>query len=308
MAGKKKTTVESSAPKLELQEFNPTIAELNKMVLVTKNIVATDLKDKQQMEVVRENRITLKKARVEIEKAGKAYREDANAFLKKVLSKEKELIAIIEPEEVRLKAIEEEAGQLMIREERIEKLPTRKDRLSAIDRGRIPWATDEELLEMDSEVFEAFYNKCVAEHNENVRIQEQEHAAKMRAEYEQKAQQEQAKIDADRKKLEDEKAAIEKDRLDFEHKKEVDAAAAKAREEEQERTRKAAEQARVDAETSKQADTDKKAAEQEKLAKRQEFIKWREDLGYTAETAGDFKLVETEIGYDLFKKLGTFKK
>jgi hypothetical protein len=47
-------------------------------------------------------RMTLKNQRVEIEKAGKQARDDANAFSRAVIAAEKKLLAIIEPEETRL--------------------------------------------------------------------------------------------------------------------------------------------------------------------------------------------------------------
>jgi len=57
-------------------------------------------------EQCRSARITLKNQRVEIEKRGKAARDDANAFAKAVIAEEKKLIDIIQPEEKRLQAIE----------------------------------------------------------------------------------------------------------------------------------------------------------------------------------------------------------
>ncbi len=216
----------------DLEKFDPSVAELTKMVLATKGITATDLKDKAQLAIVRENRIALKNARVKITKIGKDLRDDANKFASAVIAKEKSLIAIIEPEEDRLEAIEEEAKALIIREERLEKLPARKERLTAID-NRTKWATDDELLEMDSTQFETFFNQCVAENNENLRVQaleeqaekeriakqeQDERDAKIKAEQDKK----QAELDAKEKKIADERAKIEKEKLEIAHKKEVE--------------------------------------------------------------------------------------
>ncbi len=52
-------------------------------------------------------RMRLKNTRVEIEKAGKVAREDATAFSKAVIAKEKELVGVIEPEESRLQALQD---------------------------------------------------------------------------------------------------------------------------------------------------------------------------------------------------------
>lgn len=51
-------------------------------------------------------RMKLKNTRVEITRRGKAAREDATAFSKAVIEKERELIAVIEPEEIRLQSLQ----------------------------------------------------------------------------------------------------------------------------------------------------------------------------------------------------------
>lgn len=53
-------------------------------------------------------RIELKTARVEIEKRGKAAREDAQTFCSAVISAEKELVGIVKPEEKRLQSMQDE--------------------------------------------------------------------------------------------------------------------------------------------------------------------------------------------------------
>jgi len=52
-------------------------------------------------------RMKLRNTRVEIEKRGKAAREDATAFSKAVIAKEKELIGVIAPEEDRLQLLQD---------------------------------------------------------------------------------------------------------------------------------------------------------------------------------------------------------
>lgn len=52
-------------------------------------------------------RVKLKFARVDIEKRGKAAREDAQAFAKAVIGKERELVEIIAPEEDRLQTLQD---------------------------------------------------------------------------------------------------------------------------------------------------------------------------------------------------------
>lgn len=53
-------------------------------------------------------RMALKNTRVAIEKLGKEARDDANAFSKAVIAKEKELLGIISPEEDRLQKLQEQ--------------------------------------------------------------------------------------------------------------------------------------------------------------------------------------------------------
>lgn len=253
---------------INIEKFDPTKAELNLMIEKTSKITATDLKDKKQLEVVKENRIQLKNARVKITKIGKELREEAIAFQKAVIAKEKELIGIIEPEEERLSAIEEEAKTIAIKEARMALLPERKEKLSLINIQK----TDDELLSMDDIQFSTFYNECVAE--------------KQRIEQE---------------KLEAEKRAIEEEKNKIARAKEIEEAKAQAIEEEkkraseQEELNKAREEARI-------------KAEKEKLEKQKAFIEFRESFGYTEDTKNDFKIEETSDGYTLYKKLGTFKK
>jgi hypothetical protein len=295
----------------DLEKFDPSVAELTKMVNATKGITATDLKDKDQMAIVRENRIALKNARVKIGKIGKELRDDANKFASAVIAKEKSLIAIIEPEEDRLEAIEEEAKALIIREERLEKLPSRKERLTAID-NRTQWATDDELLEMDSTQFEAFYNQCVAEHNENLRVQaleeqaekeriakqeQDERDAKIKADQDKK----QAELDAKEKKIADERAKIEKEKIDIAHKKEIEAEKEKAR-------LQAIEDEKVRAENEKKENARKEKEAKELLEKRKKYQEFLKSHGWTEKTKADFKVEETEDGWVLFKRLGVFKK
>lgn len=317
-----------------LEKFDPTVAELTAMVASTKGITATDLKDRNQLEIVKTARISLKNARVRITKVGKELRADALAFQKAVIAKETELIAIIDPEETRLEAIEEEAKQLYIREERLKLLPTRKERLLAID-GVKEWATDEELLNLNSEAYEAFFNECTATHNEEVRLadlkkKEEEEAklakeradaqAKLDAERkafeEDKAKEEakrieaeakaEAKRKADQDKLDEEKRKIEAEKLAIQHAKEVEEAKVKAKEEAEAKAKADAEaKAKAEADENKRKEAEEKA-EKAKLEKRKAFTAFRASHGYTEETKDDYITKETEEGYDLYKKVGTF--
>ena len=72
----------------------------------SKELVLADINDKDQLKVIKAMRIQLKNARVGVEKYMKNVRDGANAFSKSVILKEKEIVALIEPEETRLEAEE----------------------------------------------------------------------------------------------------------------------------------------------------------------------------------------------------------
>lgn len=187
-----------------IEQFNPTVAELTALVEATKNIKATDLTDKKQLEVVKESRKKLSDARINITKRGKELRQSAIDFQKAVIEKEKELISIISPEEDRLKEIEAEAKEIKIREERMAVLPQWKEKLSTIgDKEEI---SDEQLLGMDHAQFTDYYNQRVANKN-----------------------------DADRRAIEDEKKKNEEEAKRLEWEKGAQEREEKARKEEKER-------------------------------------------------------------------------
>ena len=76
-------------------------------------------------------RMALKNTRVEIQKLGKAAREDATAFSKAVIAKEKELIDVIEPEESRLQALQD-VWDAAREAEKQAKVRAEQERLAAI--------------------------------------------------------------------------------------------------------------------------------------------------------------------------------
>jgi len=195
---------------MEIEKFDPTEAELRAIVAVTEKITADDLEDPKQLAVVRENRIALKNARVRIEKTGKALRDDALKFQRAVIAKEKELVAIIEPEEDRLRAIEQAAKDLAERKKRVAILPERHARLASI--GDSVTVTDDQLLDMDGPAFEGYFNQRQA-----------------------------AKIEADRIELEARERAVKEAEDAAKRAAELEAAKERARQEERERAEREAE-------------------------------------------------------------------
>ena len=188
---------------LNIEKFNPTVAELQTLVNNSKQIVEVDIKDKNQLETVKKNRIALRDARVAITKKGKELREEANAFNKAVISKEKELIAIIEPEEERLKVFEEQAKKLQLRAERLAVLPERIKEIEAINDG-LPMLDEEYILAMDATEFKEYCNKRISEKNEKREKELQDREDEIKRKEREKEIEEEA-IRKEKEKVENEK-------------------------------------------------------------------------------------------------------
>jgi hypothetical protein len=146
---------------MNLEQFNPTVAELTKLAAESKQLTITDYADPAQVKAVHDQRIVLRDARVGITKKAKEFREDALAFQKKVIEKEKELIAIITPEEDRLDQMEQEAKAHAVKLERERKWPERLARLKELEyKGG---SSDDHVLKMLNDVeFETYINNVKA--------------------------------------------------------------------------------------------------------------------------------------------------
>ncbi|WP_257829269.1 hypothetical protein [Burkholderia glumae] len=94
------TVVERAAVSLQSTEREIALREL-----VAKSTDLVEIKNAAAREQVHGAAMALRTARTDIEKAGKAARDDANAFSKAVIAEEKRLVAITEPEEKRLLAL-----------------------------------------------------------------------------------------------------------------------------------------------------------------------------------------------------------
>jgi hypothetical protein len=281
---------------MDITQFDPTVADLQAIVAETKNITADDLTDKSQLKVVKETRIKLRDARVKITKKGKELREEANAFNKAVLSKEKELLAIVEPEEQRLKTIEDTAELLATIEIRKQILPTRHEALAKIGDGIE--ATDAQLLEMDDAQFTEY---------RIARID--------------------AKQEADRVKLEAEQRALDEEKVRIKREQEINEAIEEAKKhaaaEAEERAKREAdervriaEQAQADAERkTKEAEAraeqerieaDERAkAENARLEKEKAYKKWLKDNSFDEHI---MKLIDGGTEVKMYKLVATYIK
>lgn len=153
---------------METIKFDPNIAELQAIVAATSKVTYNDLSNDTQLALVHDTRISLRDARVQIEKTGKALRADALKYQKDVIAREKELLAIITPEEDRLTAIEQQAASIRERAARAALLPMRKEQLAPFG---APTITDESILDMDNDQFVTYLVQRQAQKNEQDRLE-----------------------------------------------------------------------------------------------------------------------------------------
>jgi len=270
-------------------KFNPDVAKLEAMVAVTKELIVTekDFENTDIMVVVKENRLILKSARVEITKTGKSFRENAIAYQKRVIEEEKKLVAIIEGEEDRLEKIEDNAKDYFLRKERYELLPDRMNRLILISNiNEIGMLTEEQVLGMDSINFENVINNLTS--------------ASLQID---KNNLDKEKIEADLKIKEQEdrlrkgitELFIEQDKRERElNQKQIDLENEKAKIEAGEKKKK--------------EDEENKIKEDELLKKRTEYMAYMKEIGWTEETKEQFVRREFYTEYVFYKKVGSFKK
>lgn len=286
-----------------LTKFSPLEAKLQKMAEEAKGVTAKDFADKVKMSLVKTNQISLRDARVELEKIGKMLRDPHTEFNRKVKAKEDELIGIIEPEEKRLKAIRAEADELAEREARRVALPMRREQIKEIDDEEI--VSDEILLDMDSAKFSEYLNALRVGKLEEQRLAMEEARRK-----------EVEALDVERKAIEEERAAIEKEKQRLAHEKEVQDATERARAEERKKAEQAvkdeaARQERLRMEQLAAMELEKIVAE-EKAKKEQEVLEAKKKYQnfltkHEYVDDGSFKIENDGKVVTLYKKIGTMK-
>lgn len=251
---------------LELEKFNPTIAELSELAAKVRNITLSDLTDKEQLKIVKAGRIELRDARVAIVKRGKELRQEALDFQRLVIDREKELVAIIEPEELRLKELEEKVVEFAEVEKRKELLPIRRSRLAEL----LYTGTDEDILRMDDKEFEAKYNELVATKHEAERILLEQRERAVREAEEKIVRENEMRAREERARQE------ERERAEQREKERVEREAREKREAEER-----AEREKLEAEH-------REREERARLEKEEKYQSWLKDNGYTEETKSDF--------------------
>lgn len=215
---------------LNIEQFSPKKAELIALADSYKNLDIKGVDDKDGYAAVDAARKELKRHRVHVTKQGKALRQEALQFQKKVISLEKELIAIIDPVESMMIDKQEKIDQLILAKAREEQLPYRREKLASIGVS----VEDSLLVVLNDLAFMEFFN--------------QKHTEKIA--------EEQAKIESERAALAKESARLEEEKRIELARQEAAAAAAK--------------QAKLDAEVAAaQAELDKKKAVEEAERKAQ---------------------------------------
>lgn len=317
---------------LDIEVFNPKRSELVYIANKYRELTIAGVNDKAGYAAVDEARKDCKRKRVEIQKTGKALREDAVAFQKKVLIVEKDLVSIIDPVETvleeRLKVIDDQ----ILMESRQLLLPGRKQKLAEVE----SYPEDAFLLLLDDKGFQELYlqakttflerkelelKKAKEEADRTAAIEKAkaEAAEQARKEAEQRAENERLRLENEKKELErkmaedaakakrdaeaaelarinaEKDAAMAAEKARLEHERAIAEAAAKAK-----RDAEAAELARINAEKERK---DAEEAKQRETA----IAEWLASCGYSAEHNADrFIIKHYDTRIDLFVLQSSF--
>lgn len=166
--------------------------DVNKVIL-QEAVSKAESVDKTNLKVVEEMKKKFVKFRTTIKGQGLAMREQANAYNKEVLNKEKEYLSIIAPTEEELGKIIVEEKQRQIMQERMHFLSMRKDQIKSVLLEEI---SEEELdkiiLSKDEKEFLEWYNELKAEkeQKEKEKIEQKKREERIRKEAGEKAKAE----------------------------------------------------------------------------------------------------------------------
>lgn len=103
MAAKKITPYERASQEMSVAGTKEKLQEL-----AAQSAELTEVIDAESRRLVHDSYMVLKNTRVTIERTGKDARADATAYSKAVIAKEKELVDVISPEEMRLKKLRDD--------------------------------------------------------------------------------------------------------------------------------------------------------------------------------------------------------
>jgi len=194
--------------------------DVNKAILtkLADEARAIDTKDIEQVETAIKN---LVKVRGQIERQGKGFRDESNAYNKRVLADEKDYIKMIEPIEIEYKALVEQEKQKRILEARKELLPMKLQQLEMLEHRHE--VLSDTILEMSDETWVAYYQTEMQYNNEKKatialqaqqKVEQEQREFQIRKDMELKAEQDEIKK---AKELADKEFA-EKNKLDADKK------------------------------------------------------------------------------------------
>lgn len=296
---------------LNIEKFNPTKADLIKLADKYKSLEIKGIDDRIGYNIVDEARKDLKKKRVELTKTGKELRDEANQFAKKVISIEKELVAIIEPLELELKAKQDEIDLIIEKNKRKALLPDRIEKLKSINVE----ISEDEILEMDSDTFLAFFNEhkeyYLAEkerklQEEKDKIEEQKKIEKLKKQREEEIERAKKEAAENAKKEAEEHAKKIQEEKDAETARKIKEAEDKAKKAEEDRIRADLERKLEDErkEKEEQERIEKEKQEKAALEKEKKYKQFLKDNGVTAANKDNFIIKKVDEKILLFKKIG----
>ncbi|VXB23809.1 Agglutinin receptor [Burkholderia sp. 8Y] len=273
------TVVERAAVALSAPEHEKKLREL-----VTQSASIVEIKNADARTQCHFAYMVLKTARVEIEKAGKAAREDATAFSKAVIEEQKRLVTITEAEEARLQSLrdawdaEREAEKRAAREAEERRIASIKARIEAFMLDAMAAANkssaeiaehvervDQMVISIDE--FGEFTGEAQAKQYQTIKWLRERHADALAKEAEQ------ASIEAERAELARLRAEQEE--------RERQAAAERAEAERKARAEREAEEARLRAERAAaeaKLRAEREAHEAEMQAQRDEIARQQAEL------------------------------
>lgn len=297
-------------PEFKVQKFDPTHAELTAKKEEYQLLLKTEIETKEQFELVSTARKDCKATRVQIEKAGKAIRDEANKFTKSVIAKEKELKSILETTEKNLLFKEDAYKAKLEAEKRKKRYPEFAEKFKAIGYE----LTEDEYCNSDDAGIYALETKIKQEILDKERQEFEAKQAEMKAKEDalaakekqlQEAEQK-AKIEEGRKVAAAEAAKQATQEAERQHKLEL--AEQKAESERKLKEQKEAqEKEAAKKEMLAKADTVRKKKEEEAAQAKQEFLDWIKEIGFV-EGQDVLQFDHETQEHKAYRLIGTLKK
>lgn len=280
----------------QIVKFNPAKEEIHAAVMEVEGLTISGVDDVAGYEAVKAGKKRLAEYRIEITKFGKEQREEALLYQRGVLAAEKELLAMIEPTETKLKSALEAVDKERERKEREVLLPNRRLMMDEI--GAV--MTDDEILDLDEKQFsEVYTGKKMAFLENQEKLRKEAEAAKEREAELEKAKEEAAKQATEEAER---KAKEELERVEKEKQAEIDKI---------KRDQEEAEEKRIQAEANRLTEAAKvereKLVEQAKTEKNLKYRAWLMKNGCIGDQAAEFHIIREGDTFTLYKKVDSIQ-